>query len=134
MMKRNLDPMPFCPSCGKEVQTDVNFCYFCGFDLKRTPTPKPISATLPGTSFKKPWLAAVLNFFLWGLGYVYVGNKIAFGIGLFISDLILNAAFFYQIFVLNSAEFISGYAYLIMAFVFAYDGHKEAEKINEGKH
>ena len=24
---------------------------------------------------KKPWLAALLNFVLWGLGYLYVGKK-----------------------------------------------------------
>jgi hypothetical protein len=28
---------------------------------------------------KKPWLAALLNFFLWGLGTIYVGKRKAVG-------------------------------------------------------
>ena len=36
---------------------------------------------------KKPWLAALLNFFFWGLGTIYVGRRMAVGVLLFLTSL-----------------------------------------------
>lgn len=37
---------------------------------------------------KRPWLAAFLNFFLWGVGYVYAGKKKVFGAGLLLAEIL----------------------------------------------
>ena len=82
---------------------------------------------------KKPWLAALLNFFFMGPGYIYNGRRIIpgilFTIGAFgltyvefgiqepLPDLYL--IMFASVFVVNTA--------------FAIDGFKEAKAINEGR-
>lgn len=39
---------------------------------------------------KKPWLAALLNFFIWGLGYLYLGKRKNFGVLLIIGVILLT--------------------------------------------
>jgi hypothetical protein len=74
------------------------FCINCGADLRqmRAPTPLGSSQVIPQTplsppkSRKNPWIAAVLNLFLPGLGYVYDGTgrdsaEVLFGVLLFVT-------------------------------------------------
>ena len=82
---------------------------------------------------KKPWLAALLNFFFMGLGYIYNGKKVLPGI-LFTAGAVgltyvefgiqepmptLYAIMFGSVLVVNTG--------------FAIDGFKEAKAINAGK-
>lgn len=39
--------MPFCPNCGKKVEKEDAFCFFCGCNLKVVPIVKPASITSP---------------------------------------------------------------------------------------
>ncbi len=77
---------------------------------------------------KKPWLAALLNFFFWGMGYVYVGKRIAFGILIFLVGLIETVWAFYQ------GEYLLHPAYItastIAAIAFTYDGYRNAQEVN----
>lgn len=41
---------------------------------------------------RRPWFAAVLNFFAWGLGYLYIGRRRLLGFALFSFVFILFAA------------------------------------------
>ena len=36
---------------------------------------------------KKPWLAALLNFFFWGLGTMYVGRRVGVGVLMFAASI-----------------------------------------------
>lgn len=82
---------------------------------------------------KKPWLAALLNFLIWGLGYLYVGKRKTFGV-LFIIAFVLS--FFIPDESLNFSAFdwiIVLIAYLLMAIAFAYDAYGTAQEVNEKK-
>ena len=79
---------------------------------------------------KKPWLAALLNFLVWGLGYLYAGRRKAFGtlfvIGFLLSFLISDE-------MLNFSTFdwiITIVSYLIMSIAFAYDAYETAKEAN----
>lgn len=43
---------------------------------------------------KNPWIAAVLNFIIWNLGYIYNSRRIVLGIGLLIAAVLLFFGFF----------------------------------------
>ncbi|MBI2044356.1 hypothetical protein HYT24_03265 [Candidatus Pacearchaeota archaeon] len=77
---------------------------------------------------KKPWLAAILNFLIIGLGYIYTGKRIEFGIGLIIA---------YVVFVTLSWSYEYTWADFVLevavGLLFAYDGYKTAEEVNRGK-
>ena len=80
---------------------------------------------------KKPWFAAILNFFFMGPGYIYNGKKVGLGIGFTIaaialtyvelqlqeSNPMLHKIMFAAVFLANTC--------------FAIDGYKEAKSINE---
>lgn len=75
---------------------------------------------------KNPYLAAILNFVLYGLGYVYIGKKIPFGILLIIVDLV----FVYSVSVHNVVFSIPfNLAWVLLGISFAYDGYKDAKQI-----
>lgn len=75
---------------------------------------------------KNPWAVAILNFLLPGLGYVYVGKRVGFGIGLIISSIILLPSV-----ILTEMPPIIWLDGLIMCILFAYDGYKTAEEVNK---
>lgn len=79
---------------------------------------------------KKPWLACLLNIIFPGVGYIYVGNRVMFGILFFISSLIVFSSSL-------SLEDISikMLGIIIVSGVFqlialAYDAYKDAEEVN----
>lgn len=81
---------------------------------------------------KEPWIAAILNFFFCGLGYVYNGERRGFGLGITI------AAFleYFGLLAYNVPDAVWTWLTVIgtlMCLVFAYDGYKDAEKINKRK-
>lgn len=81
---------------------------------------------------KNPIISAILNFILFGAGYVYNGKKKQLGFGLILAWLVLRAA--------DLAFFLNGTVmdiwYVLMAglavlqITFAIDGYKEAKEIN----
>ncbi len=93
-------------------------------------------------SKKNPALAAVLNFSLWGLGYLYVGDE--FGKALLIYDMILA---FSLILISHSTGYISeisGIFYefgafewalisflFIISIIFAWHGYEMAKEMNK---
>ncbi|MBI4174293.1 MAG: hypothetical protein HY517_01500 [Candidatus Aenigmarchaeota archaeon] len=79
---------------------------------------------------KNPWLAAVLNFLLYGLGYIYNGKRVGLGILLLVADLVMG--FIYMV-MLSVELLVFAFPLLLMAVGFAYDGYKEAEEISRKK-
>lgn len=79
---------------------------------------------------KNPGWAAFLNFFIPGLGYVYAGKRMGFGIGLVFWDSILLGL----VFILPQQQTVSFILDgIVMAILFAYDGYKTAQEVNEEK-
>ena len=79
---------------------------------------------------KKPWIAAIGNFFFMGLGTLYNGQRILTGIGLTIGAIILTYVEF-QIQTLNPTLYWLMFAAVFLVnTVLAIDGYKEAEQIN----
>lgn len=79
---------------------------------------------------KKPWLAAVLNFFFMGPGTLYNGKRRALGIGLTIGALVLSYVEIQLQTVAPTLFPIMFGAVFLMNLLFAYDGYTEAQAIN----
>jgi hypothetical protein len=115
----------FCPDCGARNADNAKFCSGCGNALgvsaqkmqaPSQPSPQPYSAPLqPGQ--KNPTLAAILNFFLPGIGYWYWGYRKVVGVPpvlLFIGVIILD-------YILWNFLFYAGFITLAIDGFFAYD-------------
>jgi len=80
---------------------------------------------------KNPWIAAVLNFFLMGLGTLYNGRRKALGTALTIGAIALT---YVELNLQTAAPelypIMFGAVFLMNCF-FAYDGYTEAKGINE---
>jgi hypothetical protein len=143
--------LEFCPNCGKEVLPTDRFCLSCGKTLGRTAqTPAPFAAPQPqayagqpqttARPQKNPWLAAILNFFFPGLGYVYNGigrdtAQLIFGVLVALSvALVFYVGFASAILSPSSggtqtttaADYVS-FLYFLLPFAVAYDGYKRAK-------
>lgn len=83
---------------------------------------------------KKPWLACVLNIILPGVGYVYVGHRVAFGILLFISNLFIWSFSWpsgWSWSKLSNSMLASIFiAVILTTIAFAYDAYKDAQEVN----
>jgi hypothetical protein len=81
---------------------------------------------------KKPWLAALLNFFFMGLGYIYNMKRVGLGIGFTIGAIVLTYVEL-QLQTSNPTlhKIMFGAVFLINT-CFAVDGYNEAKKISEG--
>lgn len=88
---------------------------------------------------KKPWIAAILNFFFMGLGYIYNGQRKILGVLLTIGALMLT--YLEQIYLFSDGNKLQNHdmtAFGIMALsVFiintglAVDGYNEAKSVNK---
>ena len=89
---------------------------------------------------KRPWLAAVLNFFFMGPGYIYNGKRALLGVGWTIAAIVLTAVEQGPLFAggvsLQTASptaFAMTFAAVFLANTcFAVDGYREAKAINAG--
>ena len=87
---------------------------------------------------KKPWLAALLNFFFMGPGYIYNGKRALLGVGWTIAALMLTAVEQAPIYAgginLQAASPMAFglmfVAVLLANTCFAVDGYREAKAIN----
>ena len=109
----------FCPHCGGELPGDDNFCPECGKSLSgeiesvQTPTVR---------KNKSPFLAAILSFFIIGLGQVYLG-LVKKGILLFVLAIIAGIL----------TLVIIGWLLWFVIWIYAiYDAITSANKINDG--
>lgn len=81
---------------------------------------------------KKPWLAALLNFFFMGLGTLYLGKRIPFGIGLTVGAVLLTYVEF-SLKPLNTGLYWTMFvAVFVMNIFFTLDALREAKEINQG--
>lgn len=80
---------------------------------------------------KKPWIAALLNFFLMGLGTFYVGKRKVLGVVLTLSSIFLTSI---EMSLKNTNQdlFMSMFATIFLMNIFlALDGYNEAKSVNE---
>ncbi len=88
---------------------------------------------------KKPWIAALLNFFFMGPGYIYNGRRALLGVGWTITALLLTAVEQAPIYADGKKlQEISPTAFGLMFVAvflgnvcFAVDGWREAKQLNE---
>jgi hypothetical protein len=144
--------MPFCPRCGKEVLVTDVYCPNCGQNVDRsvggyispqpaTPASGPTGQPAPAHA-KNPRAAALLNFFLPGIGYLYIG------IGRDLGELVFGAVVFVAYVIGIDATVVGGilsysptsssgpaspYDFLanlvfLLPFAFAYDGYRRAKR------
>lgn len=83
---------------------------------------------------RNPWLSAVLNFFGWGVGYLYTGRKKFLGISMFgfVAINYLGAtAYAYGSICQVGLLAISLSTWILVSFALARDAYLEARKRNE---
>jgi TM2 domain-containing membrane protein YozV len=111
-MNEQLKNTKFCMNCGAEIDVKAEICPKCGV---RQPSMR--------SNVKNPGLAAVLSFFLTGLGQIYNG-QIWEGILLIIIQ-IIN--------IVLMSVIIGFLTYFIVWIWGMFDAYKTAEKINTGQ-
>jgi hypothetical protein len=109
----------YCPKCGASNQDDATFCSSCGNSLTAAPVgtvtpPKPVER-------KNPIIAAILNFFLFGIGYLYLGYRKVLGL-----STILFVVIVFIVYVIIGV-YTFGLFELVIGIVLAYDGYVKAK-------
>lgn len=135
------DEAKFCRNCGSEIvveedESEIKFCSKCGFEMPKatkfcpecgSPTdraPQTVSSTNRPVvvSDKSSFLAAVLSFFIIGLGQVYIGLTKK-GIILFCAAIVAGIL----------TLVIIGFVLWFLIWVYAiYDAYNSCEKMNQG--
>ena len=83
--------------------------------------------------YKRPWLASLLNFFIWGSGYLYIKKKRLLGVILFIIQLFIIAGYSLNqgavktLFEALSTSFLT----ILVAVYISIDAYKIAREINK---
>ncbi len=77
------------------------------------------------SKLKKPWLAALLNIALPGLGYVYAGKRNVLGIGL-----VVTSVFLYWVVELHDLPIYIWVDSFVTSLLFGYDVYKDTEAVN----
>ena len=140
----NDDAAKFCRNCGSEIiieeeidETGTKFCRNCGFEMPKatkfcpecgnpTDNAPSMAGTIPSQAFvmseKSPGLAAILSFFIIGLGQIYLGlNKK--GIILFLAAIVSGVLMLVLI----------GFVLWFIIWVYAiYDAYNSCMKMRNG--
>lgn len=68
--------MIYCPACGHQVSARASACPKCGDPIRNTTdhAPPPFIVHAPPEQLWNPGIAAVLSFFIPGLGQIYKGQ------------------------------------------------------------
>jgi hypothetical protein len=82
---------------------------------------------------RNPWISAVLNFFLWGGGYIYNGSRKTFGLGLLVVEILEHSPLMVLglDFVLTYPFFLYLFGHLLISALFAYDAYTEAKVMHQ---
>jgi len=109
----------YCPKCGASNQDDATFCTSCGSSL----TAAPVGAVLPPNPVerKSPIIAAILNFFLFGVGYLYLGYKKVLGLSTILFVVLVLIVY------IIIGVFTFGLLELVIGIILAYDGYVKAK-------
>jgi hypothetical protein len=85
--------------------------------------------------YKRPWIALLLNLFLWGTGYFYVKRKRLLGVLLLLIQIFVIGGFASgQGSVKNVFEGVSsGFLTIIVAIYLGIDAYHLAQDVNKGK-
>jgi len=75
---------------------------------------------------KSPAIAAILNFFIWGLGYLYLGKKINFAIILVIGNIVSLYALTFPRTPALGYDLTYALGVLVVSVAFAYDASQLA--------
>ena len=110
----------FCAKCGASNADDATFCASCGNPLRAASGPAP-QTSIPPQQMKSPMIAAILNFFLFGVGYLYLGYKKVLGI-----QTILFVVLVLVVYILLGF-FTFGLLELVVGIILAYDGYVKAK-------
>lgn len=85
---------------------------------------------------KSPWVAAFLNFSVWGAGYLYIRHRMVLGVGLvavtFFNLLIL--LMIPDVIILSSTELFFlwiSFVWVSLSFLFAIDCYRETQELNK---
>jgi hypothetical protein len=85
---------------------------------------------------KSPWIAAFLNFVVWGSGYLYVRHRMVLGVGLvivtFLNFVILMTI--PDVIILSSSELFFiwlSFIWVALSVLFAIDVYRETEELNK---
>lgn len=126
-MENNANNLRFCPSCGTKLDNEgsVKFCPNCGNALESTGVPNRTQRiesddlVYPESLRVSPTVAAILSFFIFGLGQMLNG-QLAKGILIFVlSTLIIGVTI--------------GFAIIPIWIVVTIDAYKCAKKLENGQ-
>ncbi len=124
-----------CPNCGSDPKMGVEYCPHCGEKLKSKNAKICMNCGCELKPSKKeeknPTLAAILSFFIVGLGQIYNG-QIMKGIILFLA----HGGMWVVAFLLSIVYFIGCFLMPIPLIIYIYsiyDAYKTAERINAGE-
>lgn len=84
-------------------------------------------ANLKTSESKNPWIAGILNFFIPGLGYVYSGKRVVFGVGLLVVW-ILSLFWYWIIFLQTGLMRLITPLGVLMSLLFAYDAYTDTKR------
>ena len=85
---------------------------------------------------KSPWIAAFLNFVIWGTGYVYIKHRMVLGVGLIFVN-ILNFVILVslpEVILLRTSELFFvwlSFIWVALSSLFAIDAYRETEELNK---
>ncbi len=81
---------------------------------------------------KNPLVAAISNFILPGLGYIYLKKRLNFGIILLISQILIYLSVYVfplaEIPPLDTGSYLAALSLLLFHLAFAYDAYNEAKR------
>jgi uncharacterized membrane protein YvbJ len=111
--------MVYCPKCGAYNSDDATYCASCGYSLKAAPP--GYTQPLYPSQRKEPIIAALLNFFLFGIGYLYLGYRKVMGISTVVFVIVIFIVYILVGF------FTFGLLELVLGIFLAYDGYVKAK-------
>ena len=79
---------------------------------------------------RNAWIAGILNFFFWGVGYLYCEKKKVSGVLIFLGYVVLlSVNFFINEELISTPLLIAGYSGdILISIGLAYDAFREAKK------
>jgi len=129
----------YCKYCGKSIDSEAEICPKCGVRLREVPR---LEITTHGSGnvkqAKNPKIAAVLSFFMAGLGQVYNGDVLK-GLAMIFIDIILNGIWistgfvllFSQAYLLLVTLINVTICFMIYCILDAYEGAQKANSENQ---